>query len=439
MTTLQSRNRSVALAERLNALVPGGAHTYAKGDDQYPEGMAPVLMDGRGCRVRDADGFEYVEYAAGLRSVTLGHAEPRVVQAAVQAMRLGTNFVRPTILEAEVAEAFVNLIDAADMVKFAKNGSDVTTAAVRLARAYTERDLVAVCEDQPFFSTDDWFIGHTAMPAGIPVAIREQTVGFHYNDLRSLDELFQLHPGRIAAVILEPATAMEPEPGFLNGVRERCTAAGALLIFDEMITGFRWHEKGAQHVYGVEPDLSTFGKAMGNGFAIAALAGRREIMERGGLRHTAERVFLLSTTHGAETQALAAAREVMRIYVEDGICQRLAERGEILAGGLKAAAAGAGVEDRFLVLGHPSNLIYATLDETGARSQRFRTLFLQETIRRGVLAPSLVVGIAHDDAAIDHTVNAVGEALNVYRRALEEGVEKYLSGRPVQPVFRPYA
>ena len=160
-------------------VVPGGAHTYAKGDDQYPEGMAPVLVDGRGCRVRDADGFEYVEYAAGLRSVTLGHAEPRVVQAAVQAMRHGTNFVRPTVLEAEVAETFVNLIDAADMVKFAKNGSDVTTAAVRLARAYTGRDLVAVCEDQPFFSTDDWFIGHTAMPAGIPVAIREQTVGFH--------------------------------------------------------------------------------------------------------------------------------------------------------------------------------------------------------------------------------------------------------------------
>ena len=142
MTSLQSRNLSMALAERLNALVPGGAHTYAKGEDQYPEGMAPVLVDGRGCRVRDADGLEYVEYAAGLRSVTLGHAEPRVVRAAVRAMRHGTNFVRPTVLESEVAEAFVNLIDAAEMVKFAKNGSDVTTAAVRLARAYTGRDLV---------------------------------------------------------------------------------------------------------------------------------------------------------------------------------------------------------------------------------------------------------------------------------------------------------
>jgi len=439
MTTLQPRTLSAALTDRLAALVPGGAHTYAKGEDQYPEGMAPVLVEGRGCRVRDADGLEYVEYAAGLRSVTLGHAEPRVVEAAVRAMHRGTNFVRPTVLEAEVAEEFVNLIDSADMVKFAKNGSDVTTAAVRLARAVTGRDLVAVCEDQPFFSTDDWFIGHTAMPAGIPSAVRDLTVGFRFNDLASVDEMFQRHRDRLAAVVLEPATAVEPHLGFLAGLRDRCTDNGTLLVFDEMITGFRWHEKGAQHLYGIAPDLSTFGKAMGNGFAISALAGRREIMERGGLRHTAERVFLLSTTHGAETHALAAAREVMRIYVEEGICQRLAERGALLTAGLKAAAAGSGVEDRFLVLGHPSNLIYATLDETGARSQAFRTLFLQEIILRGVLAPSFVVGIAHDDAAIDHTVNAVGEALNVYRRALEDGVGKYLGGRPVQPVFRPFA
>jgi len=439
MTDLQTRDRSIALAERLNELVPGGAHTYAKGEDQYPEGMAPILVEGAGCRVRDVDGNEYVEYAGGLRSVTLGHAEPRVLRAAIDAMQRGTNFVRPTVLEAEVAEAFVDLIDSADMVKFAKNGSDVTTAAMRLARAFTGRDLVAVCEDQPFFSTDDWFIGHTPMSAGIPASIRDLTLGFRFNDLPSVDRLFEHNPGRIAAIILEPATSVEPDPGFLTGLRERCTAQGTLLVFDEMITGFRWHEKGAQYLYRVRPDLSTFGKAMGNGFAIAALAGQREIMERGGLRDTAERVFLLSTTHGAESHALAASREVMRIYASEGVCQRLAERGARLADGVRAAATAAGVEDRFVLVGHPSNLVYATLDETGTRSQPFRTLFLQEIIRRGVLAPSFVVGTAHDDSAIDQTVNAVGEALRVYVRALEDGVERYLVGRPVKPVFRPYA
>ena len=436
---LPSRARSVALGERLHALVPGGAHTYAKGDDQYPEGMAPVLVAGRGCRVRDVDGLVYVEYGAGLRSVTLGHAEPRVVRAATRAMRRGTNFVRPTAMEAEVGEALVRLIEAAEMVKFAKNGSDVTTAATRLARAVTGRDLIAICEDHPFLSTDDWFIGRTAMPAGIPAAIRELTVGFRFNDLAGVRDLFDRHPGRIAAVVLEPATAIEPAPGFLAGLRDLCASRGALLVFDEMITGFRWHLGGAQQVYGVEPDLSTFGKAMGNGFAIAALVGRREVMERGGLHHDDERVFLLSTTHGAETHALAAACEVMRIYEAEGICERLAERGERLATGVRAAAAAAGVEQQFFLLGRPCNLIYATLDADGARSQAFRTLFLQEMIERGVLAPSFVVGAAHDDAAIDQTVDAVGAALRVYRRALEDGISLHLRGRPVKPVFRPYA
>ncbi len=432
------RTGSRQVAERLHTLVPGGAHTYAKGDDQYPEGMAPIIESGRGCRVRDVDGLEYVEYGAGLRSVTLGHAEPRVLEAAMGAMRRGTNFVRPSVIEAEVAETFVELIEAAEMVKFAKNGSDVTTAAVRLARAFTGRDLVAVCDDQPFFSTDDWFIGHTAMPSGIPSAVRDLTVGFRYNDLASVRAMFAQHPGAIAAVVLEPATAVEPAPGFLAGLRDLCTAEGTLLVLDEMITGFRWHHRGAQHLYGVAPDLTTFGKAMGNGFAIAALAGRRDVMALGGLRHDRERVFLLSGTHGAETHALAAARAVIRIYETEDVCGRLAERGERLAAGIRDAAREAGVEDRFVLLGRPCNMVYATLDADGARSQAFRTLFLQETIERGVLAPSFVIGAAHDDAALEQTVNAVGEALRVYRRALEDGVEQHLQGRPVKPVMRPY-
>lgn len=437
--TARELPRSREIAERLHALIPGGAHTYARGDDQYPEALAPVIRSGRGCRVRDVDGNEYVEYGCGLRSVTIGHADPRITRAATNAMEQGTSFARPTALEAEVAEMVVDLFPSADMVKFAKNGSDVTTAAVRLARAVTGRDLVAICADQPFFSTDDWFIGHTAMPAGIPSAIRDLTVGFRFNDLASVRDLFANHPGRVAAVVLEPATAVEPAPGFLEGLREACSADGAVLVFDEMITGFRWHLRGAQHVYGVTPDLTALGKALGNGFAVSALAGRREIMERGGLRSPDERVFLLSTTHGAETHSLAVAREVIRIYEAEGICEVLAERGERLAAGVREAAAAAGVADRFLVLGRPCNLVYATLDADGNRSQPFRTLFLQETISRGVLAPSFVVTAAHDDDAIDATVAAVAEALAVYGRALADGIDGHLRGRPVKPVFRPFA
>ena len=289
----------------LHAMVPGGAHTYARGSDQYPDDMAPILTDGSGALVHDVDGNGYVEFGMGLRSVTLGHAFAPVTAAVTAAIARGTNFTRPTELEALAARDFLDLVPAADMVKFAKNGSDVTTAALRLARAATGRRLVAVA-DQPFFSVDDWFIGSTEMNAGIPGSVTELTKRFGHNDLDSLRRLFEQHPDQIAAVFLEAATATgEPAPGFLDGVRALCDAHGTVLIFDEMITGFRWAAGGAQSVYGVTPDLSCWGKAMGNGFPIAALAGRRELMELGGLRTDADRVFLLSTTHGPESTGLA--------------------------------------------------------------------------------------------------------------------------------------
>ena len=428
--------RSTALAGRLHELIPGGAHTYAKGDDQYPEGMAPVIERGDGCRVWDVDGNVFLEYGMGLRSVTLGHAYPAVLAAVEQAMRRGLNFVRPAALELTAAEALLDLLPNAEMVKFAKNGSDATTAAVKLARAATGRDLVAMCGDQPFFSTDDWFIGATPMAAGIPQAIRDLTLRFPYNNPPALEALFAAHPSAIACVIMEAATSVEPEPGYLEAVQAICRRHGALFILDEIITGFRWHLGGAQAVYGVQPDLATFGKALGNGFSIAALVGRRDLMELGGLRDERDRVFLLSTTFGAESTSLAAALEVMRIYREEGVIEHLYRAGERLSVGVAEVAGAHGVADRFQLRGRPCNLVFATLGTEGAPSQAFRTLFLQELISRGVLAPSFVVSYAHRDAEIDQTVEAIDGALVVYARALADGVEAHLRGRPVRPVMR---
>jgi glutamate-1-semialdehyde 2,1-aminomutase len=436
---MTDRRRSLELNERLHALIPGGSHTYAKGDDQYPEGMAPVIERGLGSHVWDVDGNEYIEYGSGLRAVILGHAHPEVVRAATEALALGTNFVRPSRVEVEAAEALLELIEAGDMVKFAKNGSDVSTAAVRLARAVTRRDLVAICVDQPFFSTDDWFIGHTAMPAGVPPPWRPFTVGFHYNDLDDLRRCFAEHPGEIACVVLEAATAVEPAPGFLEGLRALCDEQGALLVLDEMITGFRWHARGAQHVYGIRPDLSTFGKGLGNGLSVSALVGSRDIMERGGIHHDKERVFLLSTTHGAETHGLAAAIAVMRIHRDDGIADLLDARGAQLRSLVEAAIRLNGLEEHVLLLGRSCNLVFATLDAEGNRSQPFRTLFLQELIDGGVLGPSFVVSAAHTEADIERTGEVVEQALRVYRSALEDGIDQHLRGRSVRPVMRPYA
>ncbi|MFI0235135.1 glutamate-1-semialdehyde 2,1-aminomutase [Streptomyces sp. NPDC016845] len=423
--------------ERLHTLIPGGAHTYAKGDDQYPEHLAPVISHGRGAHVWDVDGNRYIEYGSGLRSVSLGHAHPRVTEAVRREVDRGGNFVRPSILEVEAAERFLATVPSAEMVKFAKNGSDVTTAAVRLARAVTGRPRVAICGDHPFFSTDDWFITTTPMSAGIPPQTGELTVSFPYGDLPATEELLTRYEGEIACLILEPAGHAEPPPGYLAGLRELADRHGCVLVFDEMITGLRWSEAGAQGLYGVTPDLSTFGKALGNGFAVSALAGRRELMERGGLRHADDRVFLLSTTHGGETHSLAAAMAVLTTYVEEGITARLHALGERLAAGVRSAAASMGVADHVLVRGRASNLVFATLDEAGRPSQPYRTLFLRQLLAGGVLAPSFVVSSALDDADIDRTVEVVAQACAVYRKALDaEDPSAWTGGRPVKPVFR---
>lgn len=429
--------RSRRANERLHALVPGGAHTYAKGDDQYPEDLAPVISHGKGAHVWDVDGNRYVEYGSGLRSVSLGHAHPRVIEAVRRELDRGSNFVRPSVVEIEAAERFLATVPTAEMVKFAKNGSDATTAAVRLARAVTGRPRVAVCADHPFFSTDDWFIATTPMSAGIPAQTTELTVSFPYGDLAATEELLTRHPDEIACLILEPAAHTEPPPGYLAGLRELADQYGCLLVFDEMITGLRWSEAGAQGLYGVVPDLSTFGKALGNGFAVAALAGRREFMARGGLRHPGDRVFLLSTTHGAETHSLAAAIAVLTTYTEEGVTARLHALGERLAAGVRAAAAGAGVRDHVVVRGRASNLVFATLDQHGRPSQEYRTLFLRGLLEGGVLAPSFVVSAALDETDIEHTVDTVARACAVYRKALDAGdPTPWLGGRPVKPVFR---
>jgi glutamate-1-semialdehyde 2,1-aminomutase len=428
--------RSRALGARLSELVPGGAHTYAKGDDQFPEGMAPIMERGSGCHVWDVDGNEYIEYGMGLRAVTLGHGFPAVAEAVGAQLTRGTNFVRPSRLELDAAEAFLGLVTRAEMVKFTKDGSTANTGAVKLARAFTGRDLVALCVDHPFFSYDDWAMVATPLRGGIPAGAEKETLTFHYDDLDSVEELLATHPGEIACFILEPERTAPPSEGFLRRLQELLRADGAVLVFDENVTGFRWHTGGAQEVHGITPDLSTWGKGIANGFALSALAGKREIMQLGGLDHDRERVFLLSTTHGAEHVGLAAGLATMTTYRDEPVIETLHARGERLREGVAEVARRHGIGDRFTVAGRGSCLFFGTADADGKPSQRFRTLFLQETIARGLLAPSFVVSYSHGEADVDRTIELVDEALAVYAAALEVGIDRFLRGRPVQPVYR---
>jgi glutamate-1-semialdehyde 2,1-aminomutase len=423
------------MATRLAEIVPGGSHTYAKGADQYPSNAPGVIARGRGSHVWDADGREFIEYGMGLRAVTLGHAYPRVVEAVAAALADGTNFTRPSTLELECAEAFLGMVPGAEMVKFTKDGSTANTAALKLARAYTGRERIAICSDHPFFSYDDWFICTTTMDGGIPPSVREGTLTFRYNDLAGVRALFAAHPAEIAAVMLEPARTEEPADGFLAGLRELCHAQGAVLIFDEMITGFRWNNGGAQAEYGVTPDLSTFGKALANGFALSALCGVREIMRLGSRGRPQDDVFLLSTTHGAESTALAAAIRTMEIYRDEPVVAHLHRQGQRLATEIRGAAARRGVEGQVEVFGRACNLLFGTRGPDGAPSQSYRALLMQELVRRGILAPSLVVSYSHSDDDLDDTIEAFDGALAVYRRALEDGAERYLDGPPTRHVF----
>jgi glutamate-1-semialdehyde 2,1-aminomutase len=431
--------KSRAMQSKVHDVIPGGAHTYAKGDDQFPQQSPGFIARGKGCHIWDIDGNEFIEYGMGLRSVTLGHAYAPVMEAAYRQMLHGNNFNRPALLEMECAQMLQSLVPSAEMVKFAKDGSSVLTAGAKLARAYTGRELVAICSDSPFFSYNDWFIGTTPMDGGIPPIHKSLTVTFRYNDIDSLKALFDQYPGRIAMVLLEPARVTEPGDGFLHKAREAAHRGGAVFMLDETVSGFRFHRGGAQSVYGVTPDLSCFGKALANGFSLSALTGRREIMELGGLHHDKERVFLLSTTHGAEHPSLAAAIETMRIYRDEPVIEHLYRVGERLREGFQQAARAAGVQDHLVIAGRPCNLLFSTLDAAGKPSQSYRTLFLQELIRWGVLAPNLIVSYSHDDDDIDYTVEAIRRAARVYAQALDAGTtDGLLIGPASKSVYRRY-
>lgn len=438
-----------SLRARLHRAIPGGAHTYSRGDDQFPAIAPPLLVRGKGAYTWDSAGNRFLDYGMALRAVTLGYADPRVNAAAAAEMEKGVNLTRATLTELQAAEALIDLIPSVEMVKFGKNGSNVTTAAVKIARAYTGRRFVCIPRQHPFFSFDDWFIGTTALKRGVLGSQSDATLVFDYNDIASLEAHFAAHPGQIAAVMMEPATTVPPlpvdgsadaaptAPNFLHQVQALCRSQGALFILDEMITGFRWHLQGAQTFFGVQPDLSTFGKGMANGFSVAAVGGRRDVMEVGAIdRPGMERTFLLSTTHGAEMTGLGAFIETVRIYRDEDVTGHLWRYGEQLRDGMAAVAARHGLAAHFQTDGPAISLNYVTRDRDDALSLPMRTLFAQELLRRGVMMPWIAISQSHGATELAQTLEAVDGALGVYAQAMDGGVEKFLQGPAIRPVFR---
>ena len=423
--------------DRLQKVIPGGAHTYSRGADQFPVGAPQILARGKGAYVFDDKGKRYLDYGMALRAVNIGYAEDEIDDAAIQQIRNGNNLTRPSLIELEAAELFTELIDSVDMVKFTKNGSTSVSAAVKLARAYTGRELIARCAEHPFFSYDDWFIGSTPLTRGVPGSSVDQTKLFRFNHIESLRALFDQYSGQIACVVLEPATNAHPDKDFLQQVQALCRTEGAVMILDEMITGFRWHLQGAQHYYGLQPDLCTFGKAMANGFSVSCVAGRREIMELGSIEFPGrERVFLLSTTHGAEMCGMGAFVATIKYLKRESVIDHLWSYGQRLIDLINGVAAEFGVQASLSAGGVPCSPHYQTLDVHGKPSLPLRTLFSQEMIRNGVLMPWIALSYRHGDEELALTERALREALMVYRQAFESGAERFLEGPAIKPVFR---
>lgn len=425
--------------DRLLKAIPGGAHTYSRGFDQYPSNAPQILHKGKGAYVYDDKGNKFLDYGMALRAVNLGYANEQVNNAAIEQILNGNNLTRASIIELEAAELLIDLIPNVDMVKFTKNGSTATTAAVKLSRAYTNRTLVARCVEHPFFSYDDWFIGSTAITKGIPQKDIDSTKLFHYNDIKSLENLFELYPNEIACVILEPSSTEHPKENFLHKVKELCIKNGAVFILDEMITGFRWHLQGAQKYYDIEADLVTYGKAMANGFSVAAVAGKREIMSLGSIeKEGSERLFLLSTTHGGEMCGLGAFIESIKFMKENDVVSHLWNYGTKLVKLMNHLAREYGIEKNFITSGVECSPYYLTFNKQGQTCLGLRTLFSQEMIKNGVLMPWIALSYSHNEKELEITKNALEKTFELYKKAVNEGYEKYLNGNVIKPVFRKY-
>lgn len=420
--------QSEAWLARSRRVIPGSAQTFSKGHKQYVRGTAPIFLQrGKGCRVWDVDGNEYIDYVQGLLPNILGYANEEVNQAVTMQLAEGHSFSLPHPTEVLLAERLTKLIPCAEMVRFGKNGSDATSGAVRAARAYTKRDRIACCG---YHGWQDWYIGSTTRNAGVPSAVRALTQTFRYNDLAGLEETLNRHPNEYAAVIMEPVNFDEPAPNFLQGVKDLARRHGALLIFDEICSGFHFGLGGAQKIYGVTPDMACFGKAMGNGFPISCVVGRTDVM-------VVFNDIFFSFTFAGEVASMAAAMKVIDILEQTSALAEMEANGRVLQDGVNAMATEAGL-DRIRCVGRPQWSLMRFRDAEGNDSPLLKNLFQQEAVKRGVLL------LATHDLCAAHDATAITRTLEVYASVLktiagwmaDADPSRFLEGEMSQPVFR---
>lgn len=421
--------RSEELLARAERSIPLGTQTFSKSRTQFPLGVSPFYAArAEGSRLWDADGNEYIDFINSLASVTLGYNDPDVTSAVRAQLEQGVIFSLPAELEIQVAEQLIDMVPCAERVRFGKNGSDATAGAIRVARAFTGRERVAVCG---YHGWQDWYIGSTARNKGVPAATRALTHRFTYNDLESLDRLFQGHPGEFAAVILEPMNVVEPDSDFLSGVAEVTRRHGALLVFDEIITGFRFANGGAQELFGVTPELTTLGKGIANGYPLSAVVGRADVMAQ------MEEIFF-SFTMGGETLSLAAASASLAKLKREPVVATLRRTGEAILAGTRERIARHGIGGFARTSGHPSWTFLHFSDTSNCSQWEIKSLFMQEVLSRGILSLGTHnISYAHSAADVARLMQVYDEVFPILREAVEDGAMKQLLRcKPLEPLFR---
>lgn len=457
--------------KKLNSLIPGGAHTYSRGFDQFSYNTPGILKRGKGCYVYDNLNNKYLDYGMGLRAVILGYADRQVNKAAIKQISNGNNLTRPSNIEMEVAVKLKKHFSYIDMVKFTKNSSNAVTGATKIARAYNGRKIILRCLDHPFFSFDDWFIGSTSLVKGIPKEISNLTKTFNYNDLESFKKQLKKYKNQISCVVMEASSFFCPDikgvktenpvqaftyanpskkspynyrpkqnykkSHFLRDVQNLCKKNNIVFIVDETITGFRWHFKGACHRYKIKPDLVIFGKAIANGFSLAVLGGNKKYMKLGSIDvEKQERVFLLSSTHGGEMSSLGAASKNMDLLEDGKKIEKIWAHGVKIINGINEISKKIGLIDNIFLYGLPCSPYFAT-NIKQKNSLKLRTYLQEELIKHKIMMPYISISAAHTDKEANYLINTFKKILPIMKKFIKNPNKKKFKNI-VKPVFRKY-
>ena len=425
---MQSFKNSEALLEREVKVSPLAAQTYSKSYRYFCRGAAPSYMDhGEGCYIYDVDGNKFIDFMCALGPITVGYNDPEVNAAVISQVNKFASGSLQSELEVELAEKLCEIIPCAEMVRFVKNGGDATTAAVRLARAYTGRDIVLM---SGYHGMHDWSIGASQNNKGVPEAVCNLTINFTYNDLEDLEN--KLKANDVAAVILEPIQSNGPKEGYLNGVKELAHKYGAILIFDEVVSGFHYALGGAQEVFGVSPDLVAFGKGMANGYPISTVAGRKELLEQ------IEQGVFVSTTFGGDSIAMAAALATLKILSKPGFYDHINKIGTMIRDGIQERIDKYDLNDILSVSGMPAHCGLAFEDYGSLSYLDIQSVYSQTMIQNGILVFAIYfLNSHHTEAEAKAYLDATDKAFALIRQAVDkDSVEDILIGGKVDPVFK---